>query len=41
MLGERAGLPKGILSIVTSSRSSDIGKEFCENPLIRKLTFTG
>ena len=41
VLGERAGLPKGILSVVTSSRSSDIGKEFCENPLIRKLTFTG
>ncbi|WBU57169.1 NAD-dependent succinate-semialdehyde dehydrogenase [Paracoccus sediminicola] len=41
VLGERAGLPKGIFSIVTSSRSSEIGKEFCENPLIRKLTFTG
>ncbi|WP_136652078.1 NAD-dependent succinate-semialdehyde dehydrogenase [Paracoccus aeridis] len=41
VLGERAGLPKGILSVVTSSRSSDIGKEFCENPLVRKLTFTG
>ena len=41
VLGERAGLPKGIFSIVTSSRSSDIGKEFCENPLVRKLTFTG
>ncbi|WP_112873497.1 NAD-dependent succinate-semialdehyde dehydrogenase [Paracoccus endophyticus] len=41
VLGERAGLPKGILSVVTSSRSSDIGKEFCENPAIRKLTFTG
>ena len=41
VLGERAGLPKGILSVVTSSRSSEIGKEFCENPLIRKLTFTG
>ena len=41
VLGERAGLPKGILAVVTSSRSSDIGKEFCENPLIRKLTFTG
>ena len=40
-LGERAGLPKGILSVVTSSRSSEIGKEFCENPLVRKLTFTG
>ncbi|MGP9803784.1 NAD-dependent succinate-semialdehyde dehydrogenase [Paracoccus sp. NSM] len=41
VLGERAGLPKGILSVVTSSRSSDIGKEFCENPTVRKLTFTG
>ena len=26
VLGERAGLPKGILSVVTSSRSSEIGK---------------
>lgn len=41
VLGERAGLPKGILSVITSSRSSEIGKEFCENPNIRKLTFTG
>ncbi|MDO5622867.1 MAG: NAD-dependent succinate-semialdehyde dehydrogenase [Paracoccus sp. (in: a-proteobacteria)] len=41
VLGERAGLPKGIFSVVTSSRSSDIGKEFCENPQVRKLTFTG
>jgi succinate-semialdehyde dehydrogenase / glutarate-semialdehyde dehydrogenase len=41
VLGERAGLPKGILSVIPSSRSSDIGKEFCENPLVRKLTFTG
>ena len=41
VLGERAGLPKGIFSVVTSSRSSEIGKEFCENPHVRKLTFTG
>ncbi|MDM7255209.1 MAG: NAD-dependent succinate-semialdehyde dehydrogenase [Paracoccus sp. (in: a-proteobacteria)] len=41
VLGERAGLPKGIFSVVTSSRSSEVGKEFCENPLVRKLTFTG
>ncbi|WP_126975001.1 NAD-dependent succinate-semialdehyde dehydrogenase [Frigidibacter oleivorans] len=41
VLGERAGLPAGILSVVTSSRASDIGKEFCENPAVRKLTFTG
>jgi len=41
LLGERAGLPKGILSVITSKKSSDIGKEFCENPVVRKLTFTG
>ncbi|WP_394225481.1 NAD-dependent succinate-semialdehyde dehydrogenase [Paracoccus marcusii] len=41
VLGERAGLPKGILSVIPSSRASDIGKEFCENHLVRKLTFTG
>ncbi|WP_209426522.1 NAD-dependent succinate-semialdehyde dehydrogenase [Pararhodobacter sp. SW119] len=41
VLAERAGIPKGLMSIVTSSRSSDIGKEFCENPKVRKLTFTG
>ncbi|MGB5559945.1 MAG: NAD-dependent succinate-semialdehyde dehydrogenase [Paracoccaceae bacterium] len=41
VLADRAGIPKGVLSIVPSSRSSDIGKEFCENPAVRKLTFTG
>ncbi|WP_068305672.1 NAD-dependent succinate-semialdehyde dehydrogenase [Pararhodobacter sp. CCB-MM2] len=41
VLAERAGVPKGVLSVVTSSRSSDVGKEFCENPAVRKLTFTG
>ncbi|WP_299852478.1 NAD-dependent succinate-semialdehyde dehydrogenase [uncultured Roseovarius sp.] len=41
VLAERAGIPKGVFNIVTSSRSSDVGKEFCENPAVRKLTFTG
>jgi succinate-semialdehyde dehydrogenase/glutarate-semialdehyde dehydrogenase len=41
VLGERAGIPAGLFSVITSKRSSDIGKEFCENPGIRKLTFTG
>ncbi|MFO1174941.1 MAG: NAD-dependent succinate-semialdehyde dehydrogenase [Paracoccaceae bacterium] len=41
VLAERAGVPKGVFSVITSSRSSEIGKEFCENPAIRKLTFTG
>jgi succinate-semialdehyde dehydrogenase/glutarate-semialdehyde dehydrogenase len=41
VLAERAGIPKGVFNIVTSSKSSEIGKEFCENPAVRKLTFTG
>ncbi|AMY70368.1 NAD-dependent succinate-semialdehyde dehydrogenase [Frigidibacter mobilis] len=41
VLGERAGLPGGIFSVITSKKSSDIGKEFCENHAVRKLTFTG
>jgi succinate-semialdehyde dehydrogenase / glutarate-semialdehyde dehydrogenase len=41
VLAERAGVPKGLMSIITSKRSSDIGREFCENPVVRKLTFTG
>ncbi|SDO24791.1 succinate-semialdehyde dehydrogenase / glutarate-semialdehyde dehydrogenase [Lutimaribacter pacificus] len=41
VLAERAGIPAGVFNIVTSSRSSEIGKEFCENHKVRKLTFTG
>jgi succinate-semialdehyde dehydrogenase/glutarate-semialdehyde dehydrogenase len=41
VLAERAGIPAGVFNIVPSSRASEIGKEFCENPAVRKLTFTG
>ncbi|MFW8633567.1 NAD-dependent succinate-semialdehyde dehydrogenase [Cribrihabitans pelagius] len=41
VLAERAGIPAGVFSVVPSSRSSEVGKEFCENPAVRKLTFTG
>ena len=40
ILAERAGLPKGLLSIVTGE-AVDIGGEMTENPKVRKLTFTG
>ncbi len=36
----RAGLPKGLLSVLTGS-SSKIGAEMTRNPLVRKLSFTG
>jgi succinate-semialdehyde dehydrogenase/glutarate-semialdehyde dehydrogenase len=39
-LGERAGIPAGVFSVITGS-SSEIGAEMTSNPIIRKLTFTG
>ncbi|OGU14691.1 MAG: succinate-semialdehyde dehydrogenase (NADP(+)) [Geobacteraceae bacterium GWC2_53_11] len=39
-LGERAGIPAGVFSVITGSASS-IGNELTSNPLVRKLTFTG
>ena len=41
VLGERAGIPAGVFSVVPSTDASGVGKEFCENPIVRKLTFTG
>ena len=40
-LAEQAGVTKGLFSVVTSTRSREIGEEFCSNPTIRKITFTG
>ncbi|KDP84574.1 NADP-dependent succinate-semialdehyde dehydrogenase [Cupriavidus basilensis] len=40
VLAERAGIPAGVLSVVTGSASA-IGGELSSNPLVRKLTFTG
>jgi succinate-semialdehyde dehydrogenase / glutarate-semialdehyde dehydrogenase len=39
-LGERAGLPRGVLNIVTGS-AKEIGGELTSNPIVRKLSFTG
>jgi len=39
-LAERAGVPKGVFSVVTGS-AADIGGELTANPIVRKLTFTG
>jgi succinate-semialdehyde dehydrogenase/glutarate-semialdehyde dehydrogenase len=40
-LAEEAGVPTGVFSVVTTTSASEAGKEFCENPKVRKLTFTG
>ncbi|MDR6233683.1 NADP-dependent succinate-semialdehyde dehydrogenase [Pseudomonas oryzihabitans] len=39
-LAERAGIPKGVLSVVTGS-ATEIGAELTESPIVRKLSFTG
>jgi succinate-semialdehyde dehydrogenase/glutarate-semialdehyde dehydrogenase len=39
-LAERAGVPKGVFSVLTGS-AAEIGGELTANPLVRKLSFTG
>ncbi|MGH6791624.1 MAG: NAD-dependent succinate-semialdehyde dehydrogenase [Methyloceanibacter sp.] len=36
-----AGVPRGVLNIVTTTDASAVGKVFCEDPRVRKLSFTG
>ncbi|WP_419151782.1 NAD-dependent succinate-semialdehyde dehydrogenase [Aeribacillus alveayuensis] len=36
-----AGIPKGVINLVTTSQPAPIGEEFIENPKVQKLTFTG
>ena len=42
-LAHRAGIPKGVLNVVTgaASSASAIGQELCANPIVRKISFTG
>ncbi len=39
-LAERAGIPQGVISVVTGA-SGPIGKELTGNKIVRKFTFTG
>ena len=39
-LAERAGIPSGVMNIITGSAGA-IGGELTANPIVRKLTFTG
>ncbi|MBA2644928.1 MAG: NAD-dependent succinate-semialdehyde dehydrogenase [Solirubrobacterales bacterium] len=38
---EEAGLPGGVLNVLTSSSSSEISKPIMEDPRLRKVSFTG
>jgi succinate-semialdehyde dehydrogenase/glutarate-semialdehyde dehydrogenase len=39
-LAERAGVPKGVVNVLTGT-AKDIGGELTSNPIVRKITFTG
>ena len=39
-LAEQAGIPKGVINLVTG-KSSEIGEAWLQDPRVRKLTFTG
>lgn len=41
VLAEQAGLPDGLLSVITTTNARAFGEEICGNPVVRKLTFTG
>lgn len=40
-LAERAGIPAGVLNIVTTARPIEVGAALTSNPVVRKLSFTG
>ena len=41
VLAQQAGIPAGVINIVTGPDSATIGAELTGNPLVRKLSFTG
>jgi succinate-semialdehyde dehydrogenase/glutarate-semialdehyde dehydrogenase len=38
---DEAGVPPGVVNLVTAADPAPIGQEFCTHPAVRKLTFTG
>ncbi len=42
-LAHRAGLPAGVMNVVTADaeRSIEVGKVLCDSPIVRHLSFTG
>ncbi len=40
-LAHEAGVPPGILNVITTSDGPGVGAELCSNEKVRKLTFTG
>ncbi|MEM7497279.1 MAG: NAD-dependent succinate-semialdehyde dehydrogenase [Pseudomonadota bacterium] len=41
VLAEKAGIPKGVFNVITSTDSKGVGKILCEHEKVAKITFTG
>jgi succinate-semialdehyde dehydrogenase/glutarate-semialdehyde dehydrogenase len=40
-LAQRAGVPDGVINVVTALDPAPVGRELTQNPIVRKITFTG
>ncbi len=40
-LAERAGIPAGVVNLVTTKHPAAVGEEMTTNPVVRKISFTG
>lgn len=40
-LAHRAGVPAGVLNVITTSHSAAVGQTLCASPTVRHLSFTG
>ena len=40
-LAHRAGIPAGVINMVTTSKPEPVGHELSTNPIVRKISFTG
>ena len=41
-LAHRAGVPDGVINIVTTHKNvSEVGREMCESKIVKKVSFTG
>ncbi|MEM1346692.1 MAG: NAD-dependent succinate-semialdehyde dehydrogenase [Pseudomonadota bacterium] len=41
VLAEKAGMPPGVLNVITAREGQAVGQELCTNDTVRKITFTG
>jgi len=40
-LAEQAGIPEGVINVVTTKQPAVVGEVLCTHPLVRKVSFTG